>query len=52
MRDEKEPVEPFGTVLEAAIAMHELFLSYQAAGFSENQALYLCAQAVRPTAGE
>jgi hypothetical protein len=35
---------------DAAVAIHEMFLSYVAAGFTEQQALYLIAQqmAVQP----
>ena len=34
---------PFGEMAQAATAMHEMFLSYLAAGFTEGQALYLVA---------
>lgn len=35
------PADPVTTLLECAIAMHELFLAYQQAGFTEQQAFAL-----------
>lgn len=40
------PRDPFGAMAEAAAAIHEVFLSYVAAGFTESQALYLTACAL------
>jgi len=41
-------LEPFTCLLEAAVAMHEMYVTYQAAGFTKDEALYLVGQAVRP----
>ena len=35
------PKDPVPTLLEGAITLHELFLSYQAGGFTEQQAFVL-----------
>jgi len=35
-------------LLDAAIAMHELFLTLKQAGFTEGQALYIVAQGIKP----
>jgi len=54
MTDERRPadqdgmLEPFTCLLEAAVAMHEMYVTYQAAGFTKDEALYLVGQAVRP----
>jgi len=37
------PQDPFSALAEGAAQVHELFLSYVLAGFSEPQALYLVA---------
>lgn len=39
------------SIAEAAVALHESFLSLLRAGFDEKQALYLVAQMVRPQQG-
>jgi hypothetical protein len=39
------PDQPF-SMSESAVAIHELFVSLTAAGFTERQALYLIAQTV------
>lgn len=36
------------TLAEAAVAMHEMFLGFLAAGFTESQALRLVAMATKP----
>lgn len=41
--DEYESVSP---LVEAGIEVHELFLAFQTAGFTESQALYIAGQAV------
>lgn len=38
--------DPITQLAEGAASAHELFLAYVAAGFTENQALYLVAQMV------
>lgn len=45
---------PHNKLIAAAVAMHEMFSSLTAAGFTEQQALYLTAQMVthRPKGGE
>lgn len=43
-----DPKSPIGALLEAAISMHELYKSFVAAGFTEQQALYLVSQSLRP----
>jgi hypothetical protein len=48
--------EPMTELGESAVHMHEVFLSYVQAGFTEQQALYLVGQALKamltpPTAG-
>lgn len=47
-QDDKGPVNPINVLLEAAISMHELYVSFIAAGFTESQALTLVAQTLRP----
>lgn len=42
------PVYP---ILDAAIALHEMFLTLQVAGFTEAQALFIVAQVFRPKDG-
>lgn len=44
----KGPDNPIGPLLDAAISIHEMYTSFVAAGFSEQQALYLVAQTLRP----
>lgn len=39
--------QPF-TMRDGAIAMHEMYLSYVEAGFTEEQALELIKEAIRP----
>ena len=44
-----EPEEFEGLpLINAAIALHEMFITLQAAGFTEAQALYIVAQTFRP----
>lgn len=38
-------------LLDAAIALHEMYLTLIMAGFSETQALYIVAQTFRPKDG-
>ena len=38
---DEDPGDPIGTLLEAALSLHELFLAYQRAGFTEEQAFEL-----------
>lgn len=35
------PPEPFGPLVDSALRVHELYLSFISAGFNEPQALYL-----------
>lgn len=44
----KGPDNPIGALLDAAISMHEMYVSFVAAGFTEQQALYLVSQGLRP----
>lgn len=46
-RDEINPDE-LSPILEAAIGLHELFLVYMEAGFTERQALILVFESIRP----
>jgi hypothetical protein len=51
-----EPQDPMTALAEGAAQMHEMFLAYQQAGFTEQQALYLTGCALRamlspPTSG-
>lgn len=48
--EDKGPSSPVSALLEAAISMHELYVSFVAAGFTEAQALTLVAQTLRPQA--
>jgi hypothetical protein len=41
-----DPDDPITQLAEGAAQLHELFLAYVGAGFSENQALYLVGQMV------
>lgn len=43
MSADKGPQDPITDLAEAAASMHELFLAYMAAGFTEYQALRLAA---------
>jgi hypothetical protein len=38
-------------LIEAAVSVHELFLAYVEAGFSESQAIRLCAAVIQASAG-
>jgi hypothetical protein len=40
------PQDPITVLAEGAAQAHEVFLAYIAAGFSEQQALYLTAQVI------
>lgn len=46
--EDKGPINPISLLLEAAISMHEMYLNFVAAGFTEAQALTLVAQTLRP----
>lgn len=46
-RDEINPGE-LSPILEAAVGVHELFLTYVAAGFTEYQAIILVVEMIRP----
>lgn len=46
--EDKGPNNPISVLLEAAISMHELYVSFVTAGFTEAQALTLVAQTLRP----
>lgn len=41
-----EPEDPITQLAQAAASLHELFTAYVAAGFTENQALYLVGQII------
>lgn len=41
-----EPEDPITQLAEGAASAHELFTAYVAAGFTENQALYLVGQLI------
>ena len=47
MPPEKMPADPMTPAVEAASGMHEMYLSYVAAGFTAQQALYLTGQMLR-----
>lgn len=38
-----QPEKPLSSLVEAAVSMHEIFVTYVRAGFTENQALKLIA---------
>jgi hypothetical protein len=42
----REPDDPITSLAEGAAQLHELYLVYVEAGFTDGQALYLCAQIV------
>lgn len=42
--------EAISVLIEAAISMHEMFISLTTAGFTESQALYIVSQVLRPQA--
>lgn len=44
MTKPEPPTDPITLLGEAAAQIHEVFLSYVAAGFTEQQALYLVGQ--------
>lgn len=50
MSDNNKPDYPSGPLFEAAVSMHEMYISFVAAGFTETQALTLVAQTLRPQA--
>lgn len=39
-----DPEDPITQLAVAAVSLHELFVAYVGAGFTENQALYLVGQ--------
>lgn len=47
--DNDDIQDPVTSVLASAIAMHELYLTLQQAGFTSWEALFIVAQALRPT---
>lgn len=46
--ENKGPNNPISALLEAAVTMHEMYVSFIAAGFTEVQALTLVSQTLRP----
>lgn len=50
MSENKPENDPISLLMEAAIQLHELYLSFVGAGFTESQALTLVAQTLRPQA--
>lgn len=48
--DEGKKFEQLQQFINAAEAMHDMFLSFTAAGFTETQALYLVAQMLKGNA--
>ena len=56
MADPLDPLDPLTALAEGAAQMHEMFLAYVQAGFTEQQALYLVDSALKamlspPTSG-
>lgn len=47
-----EPQNPISGLLESAIAMHEMFLTLVAGGFTEYQALVMVAQMIKGNPGQ
>ena len=47
--DHDSTADELPILMQAAIATHEMFLHYLAAGFTEDQALKLIAHTIRPT---
>jgi hypothetical protein len=43
MSEENLPASPLSELAQAATQLHELFSAYRAAGFTDQQALYLTA---------
>lgn len=46
--NQPSPTDDMPLLMQAAIATHEMFLHYLAAGFTEDQALKLIAHTIRP----
>jgi hypothetical protein len=44
---QQKPEDPMTAMAEMAVSLHEIFLAYVAAGFTQSQALYLVGQMVR-----
>jgi hypothetical protein len=51
MMAEPVPADPMTQLAEGAAQLHELFLAYKAAGFSEAQAIYLIGVTLRSAIG-
>lgn len=48
MRGPELPTNGSTPLMDAAVAVHELFATYVLAGFSTKEALYLVAQQIKP----
>jgi len=55
-RPDDQPTNGPTPLMDAAIAIHEMFITYMAAGFSRKEALYLVAEQIKaappPEGGE
>lgn len=52
MTDEQEtPTDPITVLMAASVQLHEQYLGYVKAGFTEAQALYLVGQIIRGLLG-
>jgi hypothetical protein len=47
-----QPPDPLTVLAEAAAQLHEMFISYVRAGFTEQQALYLVGQVIHASRPE
>ena len=45
----EEPNTPITALWESALAMHEIFLTFMEAGFSESQALFMMVEMIKNT---
>lgn len=48
MNDQQPPENPLSRLAQAAVELHELYLSLQAAGFTKTEALELLKTHMRP----
>jgi hypothetical protein len=51
MNDQPNAIDPLTILAQMAVQLHELYLSYVAAGFSEAQALYLVGKLIEASTG-
>lgn len=51
MSDKPDPADPLSELAGVAVQLHEVYLTYTRAGFTEQQALYLVGKMVTASMG-